>query len=472
MISVIIPALNEVRRIGGVVSFARRAPGVREVLVIDDGSIDGTPEAARAAGARVLTSSMLGKGASMADGIAAARSSLLVFLDGDLSDLDDNLIPRLVAPLQRGTADFVKASFSRSAGRVTLLSARPLLVTFFPELSHITQPLGGIIAIRRRVARRLSLESDYGVDVGLLIDAHAAGAILAQVDVGHIEHESQSLEALGAMAVDVTRTILARAARHGRLGVSQIQAVDEVERHQSADLPRILGRLGRPDRLAIFDMDGTLLKGRFVVSLARAAGRWADVRPLLDNPRFTPDERTRAIGRTLIGVPRHVFEQVARSVPLMPGAAEIVVALRRVGFRVGVVTDSFFVAAEVVRRRVFADFSVAHRLTFAGHHCSGEVTLAPSMRHDTGCEDHPTCKSNVLRHILEATQLAPERVLAVGDGENDICLLRAAGHSVAFRPRNGRVADAAQHVVRGSIQEILQRLAPELLIPAAAPSAT
>src|SRR5205814_3037269 len=60
MVSVIIPVLNEAPTIAAVVAFARRSPRVSEVVVVDDGSIDGTPELARAAGARVVTSTMLG----------------------------------------------------------------------------------------------------------------------------------------------------------------------------------------------------------------------------------------------------------------------------------------------------------------------------------------------------------------------------------------------------------------------------
>jgi glycosyltransferase involved in cell wall biosynthesis len=67
MISVIIPVLNESPTVASVVAFARRSPGVSEVIVVDDGSIDGTPEEARQAGARVVTSTLLGKGASMED---------------------------------------------------------------------------------------------------------------------------------------------------------------------------------------------------------------------------------------------------------------------------------------------------------------------------------------------------------------------------------------------------------------------
>lgn len=51
--------------------------------------------------------------------------------------------------------------------------------------------------------------------------------------------------------------------------------------------------------------------------------------------------------------------------------------------------------------------------------------------------------------------LDPSRILAIGDGVNDICMLRRAGLSVAFRPSTPEVEAAASHVVHGSLEEIL-----------------
>ena len=130
--TVVIPALNEAKRISEVVAYALADPATAEVIVIDDSSIDSTAELARLAGARVLTSSMLGKGASMHDGIAPASRDFLVYLDGDLTGLRSGIISDLCAPLLRGEADFVKARFGRGGGRVTELTAKPMLKIFFP----------------------------------------------------------------------------------------------------------------------------------------------------------------------------------------------------------------------------------------------------------------------------------------------------------------------------------------------------
>src|SRR5262249_15773408 len=117
---------------------------------------------------------------------------------------------------------------------------------------------------------------DYGVDLGLLIDAVNRGYKVVEADIGHITHESQTLDALGEMAKQVVRALLHRADRMGRLSGDQVLEVEEVDRHAKAELSLTLGTLGRVQRLAMIDMDGTLLSGRFIVALAEATGREAE----------------------------------------------------------------------------------------------------------------------------------------------------------------------------------------------------
>ena len=455
MISVIIPALNESARIGGVIALAKRCPEVTEVIVVDDGSIDGTAELAAAQGARVLTSSLLGKGASMEDGLRAASNSIVVYLDGDLDGLREDLIAVLTEPLRAGEADFAKARFSRAAGRVTTLTARPLLQIFFPELAHFVQPLGGIIAVQASLLRKLKFETDYGVDLALLIDAHMLGARIVEVDIGHLDHDSQTLEALGEMSKQVVRVLLHRADRHGRLHADQIREVEEVERLAGEEFQIATISPLQVHRLALFDMDGTLLRGRFVEELARRCGQRGELARWLDNEAVGSEERGAKIAALFAGVEKEAFEEVAREIPLTEGAAETVVALRKLGFTVGVVTDSYRVAAEIVRRRVFADFCVASMVRFQAGRATGQLIPSSLMTHPQGCARHEICKRNAMEHLLERFELDRGEVLAVGDGRNDVCLLEAAGLSVAFEPKREQVRRAAQETVRGDLSQVL-----------------
>ncbi len=454
-VSVVIPVLNESARVASVIRLALRSPLVGEVIVVDDGSIDGTPELAHEAGARVITSTLLGKGASMQDGLLAAHHQTILFLDGDLAGLRDDLVEVMTEPVLRGEADFAKASFSRRAGRVTVLTAWPLLRNYFPELVSFEQPLGGIIAVRKELLQRLHFENDYGVDIGLLIDAHALGARLVEVDIGHIEHDSQDLDRLGEMATQVARAILERAAMLGRVRLTQVRQARERDRIDRAHPERILSQIGVVERLALFDMDGTLLNGRFIVELARRTGREARLAKYLDRYDLTPEARAKRIALIFRGVKKDVFERIARELPLIPGAVEAVVGLRKLGYQVGVVTDSYHIAAEIVRRRVFADFALANVLEFRRESATGVVRLAPTMR--SGHKGRLAYdKLNTLRFLTQRMGITARSVLAVGDGENDIGMLRAAGLSVAFQPKSERVRRAAKHVVTERLDEVLQ----------------
>jgi glycosyltransferase involved in cell wall biosynthesis len=130
--SVIIPALNEAESIGYVLA-ALPQQWVHEILVIDGGSTDGTPEIAEKAGASVIHESRRGYSRACHTGLLAATGSLVVFLDADGADEPSHL-PELLEPIVKDDADLVLGS--RLAGRMD------------PEAMHWTQWLGNFLAAR------------------------------------------------------------------------------------------------------------------------------------------------------------------------------------------------------------------------------------------------------------------------------------------------------------------------------------
>ena len=110
-VTVIIPVLDEEQGIARVLDTLHRGD-VKEILVVDNGSTDGTAAAARARGARVVSEPRRGYGRACLAGIARAESDppdVVVFLDGDFSD-DPSELPVLLAPIARGEADLVIGS--------------------------------------------------------------------------------------------------------------------------------------------------------------------------------------------------------------------------------------------------------------------------------------------------------------------------------------------------------------------------
>lgn len=452
--SVLIPALNEEKRIAQVVAYALSDPATAEVIVIDDSSTDRTAELAAKAGARVLTSSMLGKGASMRDGLEQAQSDIVVYLDGDLAGLRPAIISALCRPLLGDSADFVKARFGRGGGRVTELTAKPMLKIFFPELAAFAQPLGGIVAARKKLLMTLTFEDDYGVDIGLLVDAHLAGAALSEVDIGALEHDSQPLQDLTLMANEVGRVIFNRARAAGRLNVEQVSAMFELQRQAASGIDYILTRRKQRQRLLLLDMDGTITPARFVQELAEVTGQSQALQPLLEGAS-DQDMRSARIAEVFRYTHKTRFEQVARNMVIRPGVIEFVRHMKRQGFMVGVVSDSYFIAANILRRRIFADFAVAHTMLFDHEVCTGQVRINPAFQAPTESgEEAGICKSHVLRRFLDDPQPPQiDLVWVVGNDINDLPLMQLADQAFAIAPAPGLLPSDAGITVLDSFED-------------------
>ncbi len=209
-ISVIIPALNEEKNLAKVINIVKTCDKVNEIVVVDNNSTDNTNKIARECGAKTVLCKKRGKGYAMELGLKESTGDVVVFIDGDICNYKKNFINDLVAPILNYKADFVKASFERTGGRVTELVAKPLLEIGFPKLTKYNQPLSGIIAGKRKIFNKITFEKDYGVDIGILIDIYLLKARIKQVDIGRIKNDSQDWKALIKMAKEVSQAIVKR----------------------------------------------------------------------------------------------------------------------------------------------------------------------------------------------------------------------------------------------------------------------
>ena len=228
-VSVVIPALNEEATVGDVVQACLRSECVAqagEVIVIDSDSTDATASRAAAAGAHVVNwrdvspyEPRPGKGEALWRGVRAARGEVVVFIDADVTSVQPVWVDALAAPFASPDIHLVKAAYRRElnggpgGGRVTELTAKPLLRLLFPQLGHISQPLAGEYAIRRDTALRVPFVAGYGVEVGLLIDVAATHgpAAITEVHLSARRHRNRPLAELSPMAEVVAATILKRA---------------------------------------------------------------------------------------------------------------------------------------------------------------------------------------------------------------------------------------------------------------------
>ena len=175
---------------------------------------------------------VLGKGDAMWRALSILRGDLVCFVDADSEDFGAHFACGLLGPLVCAPGvQFVKGFYRRpfknggeealptGGGRVTELTARPLLAAFYPELAAVRQPLAGEIAARRELLERMAFCTGYAVEMGLLLDVHAHAGIdaLAQVDLDVRQNRHQRLEALTPMAAAVLGAVTSRLRREGRL---------------------------------------------------------------------------------------------------------------------------------------------------------------------------------------------------------------------------------------------------------------
>jgi glucosyl-3-phosphoglycerate synthase len=216
-VSVIIPAFNEEKTVARVVKVVKSLDYIKEVIVVDDGSADQTARVAQEAGAIVINHlKNRGKGAAIKTGFKSSKGDIVVFLDADLQNLTRSQVDNIIKPIMNGEADITKTKFKREAGRVTELTAKPLLNFFFPEIKF-DQPLSGQFAAKRSFLNKIKLEDDYGVDVGIVLDADVMGMKVKEVDIGKIDHVLSTLTELNIVATEVVRTIVDRATAYGRI---------------------------------------------------------------------------------------------------------------------------------------------------------------------------------------------------------------------------------------------------------------
>lgn len=232
-ISVCIPARNEAATIAPILLRIKRElmdahPLVDQLIVMDHESTDQTAEVASECGAAVIPANevmsqfgpALGKGDVLWRSVEASTGDIVVWLDADLASFTAQYVSGLVGPmLNDESIALVRANYQRTlhgegdeGGRVTELTARPILKLLYPELAHIRQPLGGEYAIRRDVALAMPFEVDYGVEMGLLIDVARTYGVdaIAQADLGVRTHRNRPLAELHEQAIQVMRAALTR----------------------------------------------------------------------------------------------------------------------------------------------------------------------------------------------------------------------------------------------------------------------
>ena len=201
-------------------------------------------------------------------------------------------------------------------------------------------------------------------------------------------------------------------------------------------------------RLAAFDMDGTLIQGRLVFALAGRFGLSDKVRSILQSHRpIAGHEQTKAIAELFAGLTKKDLESAIASIPFTKNCEHTIAILKDRGYKTGIISDSYTIAASFVADRLQLDFWEANKLEILNDKITGNIEM-PLGWDRIGCYCKiSVCKRYHLEKIACHFCVPIENTLAVGDTKSDICMIQRAGIGVVFMPKDKEIKKASDKIV-------------------------
>ncbi|MET1077503.1 MAG: phosphoserine phosphatase SerB [Pseudomonas sp.] len=185
----------------------------------------------------------------------------------------------------------------------------------------------------------------------------------------------------------------------------------------------------RNRRLAVFDMDSTLIEAEVIDELAKVAGVGEQVAEITERAmRGELDFRASFKERLALlkGLPEAALVQVGASLRLTEGAQTLFAELKRLGYKTAILSGGFSYFAEQLQVKLGIDYVFANELQIIDGRVTG-VALEPIVDAQR--------KADLLRDLAAREGLSLEQTIAVGDGANDLPMLAIAGLGVAFRAK-------------------------------------
>lgn len=203
------------------------------------------------------------------------------------------------------------------------------------------------------------------------------------------------------------------------------------------------GLYRRSKRLIVLDMDSTLIRIEVIDELARAAGVFQEVSAITERAmqgEMDYDESLRRRVALLKGLDASVVDRLAAALPLTDGAETMVRVLKRLGYRIAIISGGFSRAAEALKRRLGIDYAFSNNLEIENGKLTGRVA---------GPIVNAARKAELLEVIAQSEGVLLDQVIAVGDGANDLKMLERAGLGIAFHAK-AKLKEAADTAISGA----------------------
>ena len=211
-------------------------------------------------------------------------------------------------------------------------------------------------------------------------------------------------------------------------------------------------------RLVAFDMDSTLINIECVDEIARMAGRHEEVAEITEaamrgeiaDYKDSLRRRVALLAGVSVDALQRVYDE---RLQLNPGVEAFVKACQAAGLKTLLISGGFTFFSERIRHRLGLDFARANTLGVAGGKLTGTLFDRPWGDIVDGAE-----KKRVLLEVAELMGIETTQCIAVGDGANDLPMMKAAGLSIAYHPKPAVAAEAMLTIMDGGLDRALQVL--------------
>lgn len=185
----------------------------------------------------------------------------------------------------------------------------------------------------------------------------------------------------------------------------------------------------RSPGLLVMDMDSTAIQIECIDEIAKLAGTGEMVAEVTERAMrgeldFTASLRQR-VG-TLKGADANILQQVREKLPLMPGLTQLVLKLESLGWKVAIASGGFTFFADYLRDKLHLTAAVANQLEIMDGKLTGEVI---------GDIVDAQYKAQTLNKLAEQYEIPHAQTVAIGDGANDLPMIKAAGLGIAFHAK-------------------------------------
>ena len=193
-------------------------------------------------------------------------------------------------------------------------------------------------------------------------------------------------------------------------------------------------------KLIAFDMDSTLIEVEVIDELAIRAGVGSEVSAITERAmRGELDFNSSLIERVslLEGLPIAIMEKIAGNLPLTKGVIPLTKTLRSMGYRIAILSGGFTYFGEYLQKIIGADYVFCNQLEDKNGYLTGQV-IGPIVNAQK--------KAELLQTIASQQGIEQAQCIAVGDGANDLLMLKQAGMGIAFHAKP-IVAQSVQHQI-------------------------